>query len=79
MELNWLDEKIDNINEGNWLYRLICLFLFRKKMTYKQMFLILYGLNKGKFGEKKAKQLALARIIDIYKEKHGELPNGVDI
>lgn len=76
--LDWFNEKIERVNGSNWLYRFMCFCLCRKRLTYKQLFLILYGLNKRRFGEKTAKYLALARILEIYKSLHdNKLPDGV--
>ena len=76
--LEWLNEKVERVKGSNWLYRFMCFCLCRKRLTYKQLFLIMYGLNKRRLGEKTAKQLALDRILEIYKSLHNnKLPEGV--
>lgn len=76
--LAWFNEKIERVKGSNWLYRFLCFFLGRKRLTYKQMFLILYGLNKRRLGDKNSERLAIARILDIYKDLHdNKLPEGV--
>jgi hypothetical protein len=47
-------------------------------MSYKEMYLFIYGLNRSTLGEEKAKEMAMLRIIQIYKDLHNnKLPNGV--
>lgn len=77
----WLDEKIPYLKDGDKLYRIVCFCLGKrkKKMSYKEMYLFLYGLNKGKLGEKPAKEKALFRILEIYKSHHdNNLPKGIE-
>lgn len=75
----WLNDPVEKIKEANWLYRFIC-FCFMRKLTYKEVYLILYGLNRNKMGEEKSKKLAMLRILQIYKDLHnGDLPKGVKL
>ena len=76
----WMDEPIPYLKDGNWLYRFVCFCMGRrkKKLTYKEMYLLLYGLNRGKLGNGKAKEKAMSRILAIYKSHHdNNLPKGV--
>lgn len=76
----WLNEKIPFLKDGNRLYNIVCFCLgkHKNKMSYKEMYLFLYGLNKGKLGEKTAKEKALLRILEIYKSHHNnKLPEGI--
>ena len=76
----WFNEPIDKLKSGNWLYRFVCFFLFKKKLTYKEMYLMLYGINRKKLGETKSKEKAMLRIIQIYKDLHNNnLPKGVKL
>lgn len=77
--MEWMDETIDRLENGNWIYKMVCFFLGRrkKKMTYKEMYLLLFGLNKKDLGEEEAKKAALERILKIYKHSHNKLPNGI--
>ena len=77
-DLKWFNETVERVKGSNWMYRFICFCLCRKRLTYKQLFLILYGLNKRRLGEKNSERLAIARILDIYKDLHNnELPEVV--
>ena len=72
LELSWMDEKVTHVVNNNWMYRIICWFLGKKetKMSYKELYLLIYGLNKHRLGETQSKIYALAKIISIYKNLH---------
>jgi hypothetical protein len=72
--LEWTDEKIDKVPYKNWLYKLFCLLTFRKRMSYKEMYLILVEINRKIDGEEKSKQAAFKRIMDIYEFNNGHRP-----
>ena len=76
--MEWFDEKIDKINDDKYLYKIVCFLLGGPKyrLSYKNLYLILYGINKGKLGEEKAKKKAMERVIQIYKSHHNnKTPN----
>lgn len=68
--LNWFDNKINALPKNNWLYKISCFFLCKKKLSYKEMYLILQRLNKH-LGEEKSKQMAMTEIINIYNFNNG--------
>jgi hypothetical protein len=73
-----MDETIYSVPNGNWLYRFCCFFLFKakKKLTYNEMYLLLYGLHRRKLGEDLAKRFAFERILAIYQhQNNNKLPN----
>lgn len=72
--LEWTNEKIEKVPHKNWLYRLFCLLTFRKRMSYKEMYLFLSELNRKTDGEEKAKKTAFKRIIDFYEYNNGNRP-----
>lgn len=77
----WLEERIPKLDKMNWLYQIICFLMGKRKnkLTYKDMYILLYGLNRNNFKEEKdSKNLAMARVLDIYKFLHNNnLPKGV--
>lgn len=76
--MEWFEEKIEKINDDRFLYKFICFCLGgpKHRLSYKELYLLLYGLNRGKLGEQKAKTKAMERIIEIYKSHHNnETPN----
>lgn len=77
----WLNEKILKIPHHNWLYQIICFLMLRgrRKLSYKDLFLLIYGTNRNKMGDKEAKEFALYKIVEIYKSLNNKLPNGIAI
>lgn len=79
--MEWLEEHIPYVDKGNWLYKIICFFLGKRKskMTYKELYLFLSRLNEDAMGQEKSKEAALIRVIQIYKHLHnGNLPEEVE-
>ena len=79
INLSWLDEKVEAIEKHKVLYFFICLFLcrLRRKLKYKELYLIFYGIEKGKNGEEIAKKIALNRTLKVYMDNNnGLLPKG---
>lgn len=80
--MDWFEERVPNVGKHNWIYNIVCFLLFsrRKKLSYKQIYLLIYELNKKNLGEKEAKELALIRVLDIYKYLHeGNMPEGAEM
>lgn len=73
----WMDEIVPSLEHGNWLYKFICFFLGkrRSKMSYKEIYALIYELNKNNLGEEEAKKVAIIRVVELYKHNHnGEEP-----
>ena len=51
----------------------------RRKLSYKDLFLLIYGTNRNKMGDKEAKEFALYKIVEIYKNLNNKLPKGIAI
>lgn len=75
-DLEWTNEHLKRLPRNNFLYSLFCLFTFRlrRKMTYKEMYLIIAEVNRKRLGEEKAKKLAFKRIMDFYEFNNGNRP-----
>lgn len=77
MNLAWMDEKIPRLWRGNWMYNIVCFLLFKRKtkLSYREYMMLLYGINKRKLGEDKARQLSITQALEVYKSLHeGNLP-----
>ena len=74
--LEWTNEQLKRLPKNNFMYFLFCLFTFRlrKRMTYKEMYLIISEVNRKILGQEKANKLAFQRIIDFYEYNHGYRP-----
>jgi fructosamine-3-kinase len=80
--MEWFDEKIEYIDGDRFLYKIVCFFLggFKKRLTYKELYILLYQLNKHKLGEEKSKKKSMQRILKIYSHFHNnEIPNVEEI
>ena len=76
VNLEWTNERLKKLPKNNFMYFLFCLITFRpiKKMTYKEMYLIISEVNRKALGQKKANQLAFQRIMDFYEYNNGHRP-----
>lgn len=72
----WADEPLKKLPKNNFMYFLFCLFTFRlrKKMTYKEMYLIIAEVNRKTLGKEAADKLAFQRIMDFYEYNNGHRP-----
>ncbi len=72
IDLSWMDDKVTRVVRNNWLYKICCWFLGKKetKMTYKEIYLLIYGLNRKRLGEEQSKTYALVKTLSIYKNLH---------
>ncbi len=75
--LKWMEEKVTKINGHKFFYHFVCFCLFRlrRKITYKDLFILYYGIHRSKMGEDNAKKKALQTILKIYKENNGNYPD----
>ena len=79
--MEWFDEKIEYIKGDRFLYKVVCFFLGgpKKRLSYKELYIILFHLNKHKLGEEKAKKKSMDKILRIYSHFHNNnLPNDVE-
>jgi hypothetical protein len=77
-EIAWTKETVEDVPSKKWLYRVSCFLLGKKKLTYREMFMLIYGINKRNLGEKKSKEVAAQKIIGIYEYNNKELPEGIE-
>ena len=78
----WMHETIPYLPSGNWIYRVVCFFVGKrkKKLSYQEMYLLLKELNKKKFSKDECKQKSMEKIIEIYKYFHNNnVPNNEGI
>jgi hypothetical protein len=76
-DIAWTKEEVEFLPVPNWIYRVACFMLRKKKLTYQEVFMLVYGMNKH-LGEKKAKEYAMQKIIWIYELNNNKLPEGVE-
>lgn len=78
--MEWFEEKIEYIEGDKFLYKFVCFCLKgpKKRLSYKELYLLLYGLNRRHLGEKNAKTRAIERIVEIYKFHHDNNEPNID-
>lgn len=77
-DLTWLDEPIEELPGGKGWYRLFCFILCKRKMTYANMYILTYALNKKKYkdNETKLKEKILTDLALVYYYNNNRLPDG---
>ena len=75
MGLSWMEEKVEKLPSNNFLYKVICFFTFKKKLTYKELYAMLCSINRARLGDEDAKKFALVRILATYKFNNNVFPN----
>ena len=75
-ELEWMNETIERLEKNNGIYKFAC-FLIGRKLTYKEMFMLLENINRKKMGEEGSRKFALYQVIKIYKFQNKKLPDGI--
>lgn len=68
--IKWMDEKIDSIPKNNGIYKFVCTLLCKKKLSYKEMYLLLFNINRKNSSEENIKKLVMEELINIYKYNH---------
>lgn len=75
-----MDERVEATPSNNWVYKFFCLMLFRrkKKLTYKELYLILLSLNDKRMDHDKCRTMCLMQILKIYSFNNNRLPENVE-
>lgn len=78
-DFDWMNERVEKTIQGNWLYKVICFLLGRRKskLSYKELYLVLRTINESKLGEKEADRKSLKKVIETYKYNNGTVPLGI--
>lgn len=63
---DWMEESVERIEKNNSFYRFLC-FLLRRKMKYKELYMLLTAVNRKSMGDDKAKQWAFQKVLKTYK------------
>lgn len=81
INVKWMDETIEKVPGWQGKYRLLCTFLLKKRLTYSNMYVLSYALNKAKFkdNEVSLKEKIIKDLAIIYYYNNGKLPNGFNL
>jgi hypothetical protein len=79
-DVSWMDETVENVPGKQGVYRLFCTLLFKRRMTYSNLYVIAYALNKHKFKDNELlmKETILKELALIYYYNNNKLPNGFE-
>lgn len=81
LNVTWMDETIERIPGNQGAYRLMCLLLFKRRMTYANMYVFTYALHKNKYKDNELvlKEKILTDLAKIYYFNNQKLPEGFTI
>jgi hypothetical protein len=79
--VDWFNENVEKVpNGGQGMYRLLCAVMLKKRLTYRNLYVFAYALNKHKFkdNETRMKQMIIEELAKIYYFNTGKLPIGIE-
>lgn len=79
--VRWMDETIEEFPGHKGMYKLFCLMHFKKRMTYSDMYVFTYALNKNKYknNELELKEKIIKDLAKIYYYNNKKLPYGFEL
>lgn len=82
VKVNWMDETVEELPNINGMYKLFCFLLFKRRMTYSNLYVLTYALNKDKDifknDENKLKEKIIKDLALIYYYNNKKLPEGFE-
>lgn len=82
VKVNWMDETVEKLPNINGMYKLFCLILLKRRMTYANLYVLTYALNKDKDifknDENKLKEKIIKDLAMIYYYNNKKLPEGFE-
>jgi hypothetical protein len=81
LNLSWWEEKVEKVPSKNWLYKIVCFLLFKKRMTYKELYLFYLEINNGNQADEKVKPIkkrCLEEILNVYHFNNKQLPKEME-
>lgn len=78
--ISWMDETIEVFPGAQGIYRFCCCLLFKRRMTYSNMYVLIYALNKNKYKDKELelKEKIIKELAAIYLYNNNTLPDGFE-
>ena len=80
IDVSWMNETINKYPGKKWIYKLMCFFLLKKKLTYSNLYVLSYALSKNKYknDEIKLKERIIKDLAFIYYYNNNKLPKGFE-
>lgn len=80
VDIKWLDEEIKEFPSHKGIYKLLCLLLLKKYLTYSNLYVLTYALNKNKFKNRQneLKDKIIKDLVKLYLYNNNKLPYGFE-
>ena len=77
----WMDEPVEKLPGAQRFYKLLCLLRLKRRLTYSDLYVFTYALNKNKFkdNEVELKIRILKELATIYFYNNKKLPEGFEL
>lgn len=79
-DVKWMDETIEDFPGNKMLYKLMCIMLCKRRLTYSNMYVFTYAMNKKKYkdNELELKEKIVKDLALIYYHNNKKLPDGFE-
>lgn len=79
-DVSWMDDTIEDFPGNKMLYKLFCFMLCKRRLTYANMYVFVYALNKNKYkdNELELKEKIVKDLAMIYYHNNKKLPDGFE-
>lgn len=79
-DFSWMEETVTDVPYNKRLYRFMCFFLGKrkKKLKYREVYMILWALNRKDKDDIECKKKALEKVIELYQYLNNKLPEGIE-
>lgn len=80
INVSWMNETIEELPEHQGMYKLFCLIQLKRRMTYSDMYVFTYALNKNKYknNDLELKERIIKDLVLIYYYNNKKLPYGFE-
>jgi hypothetical protein len=80
INVDWMNESIEKFPGSQGLYKLFCIILLKRRLTYSNLYVITHALHKRKYkdNELELKERIIKELAYIYYYNNGKLPNGFE-
>lgn len=79
-DVSWMDEPLEELPGLQGAYKFFCFLLFKRRMTYANMYVLTYALHKNKYkdNEIELKEKLIKDLAAIYLYNNNRLPDGFE-
>jgi hypothetical protein len=79
-DLSWMDEPIENFPKYHGIYKLLCILLMRRRMTYANLYVLAYAFYKNDYKDNELvlKEKIVRDLATLYLFNNNKLPDGFE-